>query len=522
MFRKELRFGSMVLVFALLVGCMSACSLPNRTADQVRIDELEEELERLEEELESVKEERDSDPAPTQEPIPTPTVEPTPSPTPSPTPKADRKYELTVWSYTDEMKAMAIAFMAEYPEIQSNYVEIPTDGGEYKNQLLAKANTDEGPDVVALEAGFVKEFVDRDDFLLDISDLKPYADALRTHQNTIDMGTNNATGEIRAYSYQNNIGVVFYRRSLAVEYFGTDDPAEIQAMMSDWDKYTDMAATIKQKSGGKTFMISSVEEFRFAFFQNRNTPWIVDDTLFIDPMIDEFTDISKTFGNNGYTAEVLQWYQEWFNGMTDSLIDENSRSVQIFSYFLPTWGLPYVLMLNARSTAGDWACVPGPMPYAWGGTWVGVMENAREPEIAKEFVRFCALDEQNLTNWAMGVYTHSYLSSIDRDMAGPAGDGALSQPAGDFVSSQKVVEAITASFDDSEFSRFLGGQNFYAVFAEVGPNCRADVAQGSDDAIQNYFVNALLEYSYEGISKEEMMQMFKSDVAVSFRNIDVE
>lgn len=511
MIRKALRFCSMVLVFALLVGCMSSCSLPIRSAGNDRVEELEEELESVREELESLKQQFESDPLPT----------PIGEPTSSPTPRDDREYELTVWSFTDEMRTMVIAFMEANPGVKINYVEISIMDGDYEQRVIEAANTAKCPDVVALESAFVKEFVDSDDLLLDISDLKPYADALGTHQNTIDMGTNNATGEIRAYSYQNTPGVVFYRRSLAVEYFGTDDPAEIQAMMSDWNKFTEMAATIKQKSGGKTFMNSSVEEYRYPFFQHRNTPWIVDDTLVIDPMIDELTDVSKTFGDNGYTAETRQWSQEWFEGMNDSLLDENGRAVQIFSYFLPTWGLSYVLIPNAVSTAGDWACVPGPMPYTWGGTWVGVMNNASQPAIAKEFVRFCALDEQNLTNWATGVYTYSYLSSISPELAGPADTNPLEQPAGDFVSSQKVMEAIAPSFDDAESNEFLGGQNPYYVYAEVAPNCRADIAQGSDDAIQNYFMNALLEYAYEGISKEEMMQRFKDDVKSSFRDIDV-
>ncbi len=58
------------------------------------------------------------------------------------------------------------------------------------------------------------------------------------------------------------------------------------------------------------------------------------------------------------------------------------------------------------------------------------------------------------------------------------------QAPGDFVSSQVVVEAITASFDDSELSAFLAGQNSYAGFAAAAPSVNAKLMTGSDDAIQ--------------------------------------
>jgi hypothetical protein len=37
------------------------------------------------------------------------------------------------------------------------------------------------------------------------------------------------------------------------------------------------------------------------------------------------------------------------------------------------------------------------------------MAESSKLELAKEFIRFCTLDEENLTNWATGVYTNEYL-----------------------------------------------------------------------------------------------------------------
>ena len=48
-----------------------------------------------------------------------------------------------------------------------------------------------------------------------------------------------------------------------------------------------------------------------------------------------------------------QWQEGWFAGMNDSLVDADGNPKQVFSYFLPTWGLPYVLAPNAKSADGS-------------------------------------------------------------------------------------------------------------------------------------------------------------------------
>ncbi|HHT98239.1 MAG TPA: carbohydrate ABC transporter substrate-binding protein, partial [Clostridiales bacterium] len=297
--------------------------------------------------------------------------------------------KLIVWSFTNELQAHTLAFQEAHPGVEVEYTEISMNSGEYQVKVQAAAGTDEVPDCVALEAAFVREWVESD-LLLDLSDLLPKAEALDVYQNTIDVGTYD--GEVRAYSYQSTPGAVFYRRSLAKEYFGTDDPVEIQNLMSDMDKFEAMAQVVKEKSGGDTYMVSSSGDFMQLFYANRENPWVVDGKLVIDPKVEELMDLAKTFREKGYESQATQWEEGWFAGMNDSLADASGNAKQIFSYFLPTWGLPYVLMTNAGDTAGDWACINGPLPYQWGGTWVGAMKNAKNVETAKAFVEFVTLN----------------------------------------------------------------------------------------------------------------------------------
>ena len=434
-------------------------------------------------------------------------------------PVASGKTVLNVWSFTNEIMTMAVAFEKTHPDVDVVYTMIPMTNGEYQTKLMATLGTNEVPDVVALESAFVKQYVESD-FLADLGDLMVYAKELKVYPFVTDVGTYD--GVVKAYAYQATPGALFYRRSLAKEYFGTDDPTEIQALLADMDAYTAAAEIIKDKSGGDTYMVSSSGDFMNLFYANREQPWVVDNTLTIDPMVNKMVDTAKIFRDNGYEARATQWQEGWFAGMNDTLTDAAGNPKKVFSYFLPTWGLPYVLAPNATSadgtstTVGDWAVITGPLPYQWGGTWLGVMKETSKMDLAKEFVRFCTLDEENLTNWATGVYTNEYLKAID-----PSVPDDQYQAPGDFVGSQVVVEKITASFDDSEMSKFLGGQNSYGGFAEAAPNVSARLFQGSDDAIQRALNDPLNSYLEGTITEDEMWQLWKDGVRNEFPDLKI-
>jgi len=481
MLTKIKKLGAMGLVFALLMGCLTACLNQTNPKNQIAMTNPE-----------------------TQPKVTSLTTDPeTANETTQPIGCCPPGH-LVIWSYTDEVKALALAFQWYNPQTEITYVEIPMLDSEYQNSVIDAANTDDCPDIIVMDSSFVKQFVDSD-MLLDLSDLMYFADNVETYPNTIEMGTNFDTGEIRAFSYQNTTGAVFYRRSLAKEYFGTDDPEKIQAMMSDIDKFTDMAKTVKEKSDGKTFMVTSYEELSEAFFANREQPWFVDDSLVIDPIAEDYFDIAKTFSENGYDAGVLEGSNGWFEGMNDTLTDADGNPIQIFCYFLPTSGLPDFLMTNAPDLAGDWACCTGPLPYPSGGIWLGVMKNGADKLFGKDFVKECTMNEELLTNWATGIFINLNLLDIDPNC------GDLTQPAGDFVSSKLVVDKITESFDDSEMSDFLGGQNYYDAFSKAAKNCSADMVREYDDEVQARLLEAVELYVSGQLTKEEAIASFKKN-----------
>src|SRR5512133_2756583 len=109
------------------------------------------------------------------------------------------KTVLNVWSFTNEINTMAIAFEGKHPDVDVVYTMIPMTNGEYQTKLKAAIGTADTPDVIALEAAFVKEYVEAD-FLADISDLLPATVAAKTYPSVVGVGTND--GVLKALSYQ--------------------------------------------------------------------------------------------------------------------------------------------------------------------------------------------------------------------------------------------------------------------------------------------------------------------------------
>jgi len=79
-----------------------------------------------------------------------------------------------------------------------------------------------------------------------------------------------------------------------------------------------------------------------------------------------------------------------------------------------------------------------------------------------------------------------------------------------------------AGFDESDLSKFLGGQNSYGGFAAAAPSVNARLMQGSDDAIQRALNDPLNSYLEGTITEEEMWTLWKDAVRNEFPDLIIE
>ena len=395
---------------------------------------------------------------------------------------ADANNKLVVWSFTDELDGMIKNYFEKDPRFAGKY-EItysltPTD--QFPNKLDPVLASGAGcPDVFALEDAFVRKYVESG-LLLDLTDVynEMKGDLLAY---PVEVGSNN--GKVYALSWQATPGALFYRRSLAKKYLGTDDPAEVQKYLCNWDKFLETAQLLKDKSAGACYILSSTGDLFKPYTAGRKDPWVVNGKLVVDPLMEDYMDMCKTLHDKGFEGRVGQWSEGWFAGMKGAFKDETGSDKEVFSYLLPTWGLHYVLKTNAPETSGDWAMCAGPVGYRWGGTWVGAWAKTKNPNAAKELIKYVATDATFLESWA-------------RD-------------TGDLVSNTAVVNKVKDDFSEA----FLNGQNHYAEFAAMAASVNGKLSQGTDQAIEGIFGEATAAYVNGEKSKEQAINDFKAQIA---------
>ncbi|MDR3303531.1 MAG: ABC transporter substrate-binding protein [Treponema sp.] len=386
--------------------------------------------------------------------------------------------KLVVWSFTDELDGLIKDYYKPtHPDVVIEYSMTPTE--QFPSKLDPVLQSGQGaPDVFALEDSFVRKYVESG-LLLDISDVYNEVKA-KMLAYPVEVGSYN--GKVYGMSWQATPGAMFYRRSLAKQYLGTDDPAEVQKSFTDLDKFLQTAELLKTASGGKCVIVSASADLLRPYAAARKAPWIVDNALTIDPALLDYMEMCKTLHDKGYDARVQGWSEGWFAGMRGDLKDERGNDVEVFSYFLPTWGLHYVLKQNAPDTTGDWAMIPGPAPYRWGGTWIGAWKNTKNPLAAKEMIKYLTTDDTMIETYAM--------------------------KSGDLVGNITVVNKIKDSFSEP----FLGGQNHYAAFAEMAKTVDGSLTQGTDQAIEALWNETVMAYVNGEKSRDQAIKDFTDQV----------
>jgi ABC-type glycerol-3-phosphate transport system substrate-binding protein len=384
-------------------------------------------------------------------------------------------------------------YKKDNPGVQIEFTLVPND--VYQSKLKPVLQSGQGaPDVFTLEAAYVKGYVESG-WMADLTSLK--AAAANTMQYTKDV-TTDSKGILRGLSWQATPGAFFYRRSMAKKYLGSDDPAKVQAQIKDLNAFVKAGETLQAKSGGKAVLISSTGDLFQVFKSGRKDPWVKQGRLVFDPIMQRLMEIAKQFHDKGLEGRQQQWAEGWFAGMKDALTNEKGEKVEVFGYFLPTWGLHYVLKTNSKSgdgktdTSGDWAMVQGPVPYFWGGTWVTAYDKSANKAEALKLVQYLTTNEKFLEQWA--------------------------KDTGDFLSNTKVVDKIKGAYKEE----FLGGQNHYAAFATMTGSINAKILSGQDQEIETIYQEQLTAYVQGEKDLKTAIADFKAGVANQFPDIKVQ
>jgi len=404
---------------------------------------------------------------------------------------------INVWSFTDEVPNMITKYKEMHPEFdyEINVTIVATTDGAYQpalDQALAAGGAD-APDIYTAEAAFILKYTQGDawQFAAPYKDLGIDVDTLLVEAAiapyTVDVGTN-PDGDLVGLGYQATGGAFIYRRSLAIDTWGTDDPAEIKDIIGPgWDKFFAAAADLKAKGYG---IVSGDGDIWHAFENSAEAGWIVDGKLNIDPNREAFLDYSKELMDNGYHNDTVDWNDAWFADM------QGVGAQEIFGYFGPAWLINYVMAGNAGDTYGDWAVCEPPVGFFWGGTWVLANRDSQVKSAVGEIIEWITLDSSDeglQYMWANGTLN---------------GEGGTK----DTVASGTVMAKSDGTVE------FLGGQNMFDVFVPAGEFANGKNMTQYDETINRLWRDQVREYTAGNKTREEAIAAFKQNVA---DNLDV-
>jgi len=167
---------------------------------------------------------------------------------------------LSLWSFTEEFKTDGIiaSFEKKHPKVKVNLHVVYLD--DYLNALMPVLHSGKNaPDIFAAEYAIVTDLVESG-YYDDLSGVPYNADVSDLFLYMVDAGTD-YTGALRAIAWQATPGGIFYRRSLARQDLGTDDPVQVGKMIDSEEKFLNIARTINQKSNGKVKIIASFTDY---------------------------------------------------------------------------------------------------------------------------------------------------------------------------------------------------------------------------------------------------------------------
>ena len=342
--------------------------------------------------------------------------------------KGDNK--LVVWTLTNDLVDYGKRFQEQTGVKVDTVVIEPADYPTKVQTALLAGETE--PDIIVGEPQMLDDFYDAGFFAnLDDFGAQDYKDKIVDYVWEVGQDSD---GIQRAISYQITPAGFYYRRDIAKEVFGTDDPDEVGKLFSSYSTILDTAKKLKDK--GYRIFSSDAE---LSYFSG-DSAWVVDGKLNVDQARYDYMDLCVDLYKNDYTAYATQWSTPWYQAMAgevpilsadiqsgadDSVnvwdstqFEEATKDAQktsVFAFGLPSWGV-LTMRDHVGDTSGKWGVCAGPTYGFGGGTYIGIASNSKRQDTAWDFVKFCTLNEDTSDWWidySQGD-TVSYLPALEK------------------------------------------------------------------------------------------------------------
>ncbi|MDO4197533.1 MAG: hypothetical protein Q4D13_00920 [Erysipelotrichaceae bacterium] len=390
-----------------------------------------------------------------------------------------------IYAWNEEFKGFFEKYYTVPDGITVNWVIVPNADGQYQAALdealmnQENAAADDKVDLFLAEADYILKYTNSD-YTQDVTKIG-VTDFSNAYSYTVEAASSDA-GVVKGVSFQCCPSGMVYRRSVAAEVLGTDDPAAVQEMVSDWDKFD---AVAEQMKAAGYYMTPSFAETYRPFSNNASSAWVVDGKLNVDSQIKAWLAQSEKYAQNGETITAGVWDAE-----------KNEASMyadaQSFCLFGPAWYFNFCMGPAWESSLGDWALIEGPAAHFWGGTWLLAPAGTDNPtmvaDIMNTFINDATVCENLVVNEAQ------------------------------FSNNKAVNEKVAAT--DLGNNDLLGGQNATAVFCGMTDNIKFQNQTIYDQLLNEGLQAQWQQYLKGTVTREEALNNFIKYVNETYPAID--
>lgn len=410
----------------------------------------------------------------------------------------DSKNKIVIYTWNDEFKSRLRDFYPEYDAEASGYkgdgvvgekeylkngkeivwVTTPSDNGAYQDKLdldlAAQASSDTKIDMFLVEADYALKYVNGP-YTMSVAEVGlTDADIANQYKYTQEVVTD-ANGVLQGTTWQATPGLFAYRRDIAKEVLGTDDPTEVQALLSDWTKFNEVATKMKEAG---YFMLSGYDDSYRTFSNNVEKTWVNSNyEIIIDEQLMDWVDQTKTYTENGYNNGTSLWADQW-------KADQGS-SGKVFGFFYSTWGINFTLLENAEDNKGEkdglygqYAVCEGPQAYFWGGTWLIASAGCDNKEEVADIMKALTCNEDIMVE----------ITNVTQD----------------YTNNVTGMNGLAENFS----SEFLGGQNHIALFSKSAPEIDCSKLGPYDQVLNELFQAKMKDYFLGEVTLDEALDNF--------------
>ena len=364
----------------------------------------------------------------------------------------------------------------------------PSDNYEYQNLLdedlltSMDKSADDRVDMFLMEADYILKYVDSDYTLDIVNDLGFSESELSDQYQYTKTIATSRDGKLKGTSWQATPGLFAYRRSIAIDVLGTDDPDVVQNALADWSGF-DKVAEMASEKGYR--MLSGYDDCFRIFSNNATVPWVDDPSktspkIQIDSKLLEWADMCKKYQENDWISDISQWSSDWN-------FDQSAEG-KVFGFFMSTWGINFTLEGNAGEEGfGDWGVCEGPASWYWGGTWIAAARGTDNADLVADIMRKLTCDKSNMVT--------------------------ICEKTLDYTNTMSGMESIASSDYKSEF---LAGQNHIKMFSQAAPKIDMSNVGPYDSGLNDSFQKEFKAYIKGECDQETAINNFYKNAVVKY------